>query len=160
MPPLLREPPWLRADRPGELPGFDVPVLATPEVLVWPQVLVHTQGGVTHTQPTLAQAAVYMPTPSPWLAPEQETLRFTRDEWGFPKSLGLKSTGAERLLADQALQPGDMELDPSCGLDSILLSPPAAHLALWNSYPNHGSRDWKASYVIPALLARMLPAPK
>ena len=154
LPPLLREPPWLRADRPGELPTFDVVVLATPAVLVWPEVLVHTYGGVTHTQSTLEQAAQYTPTPSPWLGTEQEELRFARDDWGFPKSLGLKTEAAQRLLAGQALEPGDMDPEPGCDLDSILLAPPAAHLALWNSYPSHGSRDWKASYVITALLAR------
>ena len=154
LPPLLREPPWLRVDRPGELPAFNVAVLATPEVLVWPEVLVHTYGGVTHTQSTLEQAAQYTPTPSPWTAPDKEELRFARDEWGFPKSLGLQAEAAQRLLAGQSLQPGDMDPEPGCDLDSILLAPPAAHLALWNRYPSHGSRDYKADYVIPALLAR------
>ena len=153
LPLLLRDPPWQRADRPKNLPAFDIPALVTPEVLVWPQPTTTTSGH-TQTPDSLEKAAQYTPTPSPWCAPEHEETRFRRDEWGFPKSLRLKAEGAQRLLAGRALQPGDMDAEPDGDLDNILLAPPVAHLALWNSYPSHSSRDWKASYVIPALLAR------
>jgi hypothetical protein len=139
LPPLLREPPWLRADRPGELPAFDVPVLATPEALVW------TQAVVWH-QTSREEAAKY--TPGIWRVPEN-------DEWGFPKTLGLKSAGAQRLLAGQPLQPGDIDTEAyKADFDDIIRSPEQAQLALWNCYPSASSRDWTANRVIPALFAR------
>lgn len=142
LPPLLRDPPWLRADRPGELPAFDVPVLATPEALVWPQVAEHDL-----TQSTQARAAKY--APRAWLhAPEN-------DEWGFPKTLALTAAGAQRLLGGQGLQPGDMDSAAYQGdFDDILRSPEQAQLALWNRYPSTRSRDWKANDVISALFAK------
>ncbi|MBP9061639.1 MAG: DUF4132 domain-containing protein, partial [Rhodoferax sp.] len=138
LPPLLRDPPWLRADRPGELPAFDVAVLATPEMLVWPQALVWHQS-------TQEEAAKYQP--SDWRVPEN-------DAFGFPKTLGLTPAGAQHLLTGQPLQPGDMDAAAfTANFDDILRSPEPARLALWNHYPSPASRDWATNRVIPALLA-------
>lgn len=138
LPPLLREPPWLRADRPGELPAFDMSVITTPEALAWPQPMVWRQS-------SQEQAAKY--TPSTWRVPEN-------DEWGFPKTLGLKPSVSQRLLAGQPLQPGDVdEAVFRVDFDDILRAPEPARLALFNSYPGMASRDWTATRVIPALLA-------
>ncbi|MBK7053081.1 MAG: DUF4132 domain-containing protein [Rhodoferax sp.] len=139
LPPLLRDPPWLRADRPGELPAFDVPVLSTPEALVWPQAVVWHQS-------SQEQASKYMP--SDWRVPEN-------DAWGFPKTLGLTPAGAQRLLAGEPLQPWDIDTQAfRVDFDDILRSPEPAQLALWNHYPSASSRDWTANRVIPALLAK------
>jgi hypothetical protein len=141
LPPLLREPPWLRADRPGELPAFDVLVLATPEVLVWPQVVANT--GYQSPQ---EQAVNY--SASSWSQPE-------KDEWGFPKILGLTPAGAQRLLAGQSLQQGDTHSESSdVDLNNILHSPEQAQLALWNYFSSLRRRDWFGERVITALFAK------
>ncbi|TAG36002.1 MAG: DUF4132 domain-containing protein [Polaromonas sp.] len=138
LPPLLREPPWLRADRPGELPAFDVPVITTPETLAWPQPTVWHQS-------SQEEAAKY--TPSTWRVPES-------DEWGFPRTLGLRPSVSQRLLAGQPLQPGDVdEAVFRVDFDDLLRAPEPARLALFNAYPGMASRDWTTTRVIPALLA-------
>jgi hypothetical protein len=139
-------PPWLRADRPGELPAFDVPVLATPEALVWPEVVAYNV-----RQCTQEQAAKF--SPSYWSQPE-------KDEWGFPKPLGLTSTGAQRLLAGQSLQQGDTHGEPlDVDLMNILHSPEQAQLALWDHFSSLRRRDWNAERVITALFAKFGTAP-
>lgn len=141
LPPLLREPPWLRADRPGELPAFDVSVLATPEELVWPQAFANPW-----YQSPQEQAANY--SASSWSQPE-------KDEWGFPKTLGLTPAGAQRLLAGQSLLQGDTQNEASdAELNDILHSPEKAQLALWNHFPSLRRRDWHGERVITALFAK------
>jgi hypothetical protein len=140
LPPLLREPPWLRADRPLPLPAFDVPVLPTPDALVWPD---QPEGPI----PSKKEAASYRPDSLP---------RSENDEFGFPSCLGLTPEGAQRLLAGFALEPGDIQnIQLFRGnFGHILYSPEQAQLALWNAYPGESGRDWNADKAIPALLAK------
>ena len=110
VPPILREPPWLRADRPGQLPVLEVAAIATPEALAWRQDLLERLKS----------------------APRQ--LNPQRDAHGFPVELKLTDAGARRLLAGQLLQDGDTSATYA-SMSLLFDAPQAAQLTLWNSFP-------------------------
>ena len=82
LPPILRDPPWLRADRPGQLPVLDVPAIVTPDALAWPADLLERVRVMSAQQPVedLAQWNSLPPDHwkfSPWsLDAEQVLARF------------------------------------------------------------------------------------
>ncbi len=135
LPELLREPPWLRKARPAALPVLAVDTLPLPDVLTW-------------TEAERAQAQkVEIP---PWVRNRKGGVD------GFPADLGLTPEGARRVRAGEPLQEGDLDSGeqrypvPA----SILVCPPAARLALWNSYPARRWNTWDDNWrVIRALLA-------
>lgn len=118
-PAVLRDPPWLRQDRPGALPVLQVAPIATPEAISWEA-----------SQLEQARAWKLGRTDPPL------------DAYGFPPELRLTPGGAQRLLAGEALQAGDTEAAYAF-IHHIHQAPPAAQLALWNTYP---SRLWTYSY--------------
>lgn len=135
LPDLLREPPWLRKARPSALPVLAIDALPLPDILNW-------------TDAERAQAQkVDVP---PWLRNRKGGVD------GFPADLGLTPEGARRLRAGEPLQAGDLDSGESRYPlpASILMCPPAARLALWNSYPARRWNTWDDNWrVIRALLA-------
>jgi hypothetical protein len=117
LPALLREPPWLRADRPGELPVLQVAAIPTPEAVAWPPGLREAalQADFSHRPFSLG--------------------RF--DANGFAAELNLGDEAGRRLLAGQPLRPEDCRAPlGDYGLaECLALAPAAAQVALWNSYP-------------------------
>lgn len=111
LPPILRDPPWLRADRPAELPVVEVAVIETAPAIDWPA-------------PMLArlQARWVQRTPA------------ESDAFGFPQQLQLSADGAQRLLAGLPLQAGDTQA-AYAWVSCVMESPHDAQLALWNSFP-------------------------
>lgn len=111
LPLILRDPPWLRADRPAEIPVVEVVPIAIPDAIDWPADLLAR----LHAR---------------WVPGTATAM----DKFGFPQQLQLSVGGAGRLLAGQPLQDGDTQAAyawVSCVKDSPL----QAQLALWNSFP-------------------------
>lgn len=135
LPDLLREPPWLRKARPAALPALAVEALPLPDRLTWTEAE--------------RQQALKVDLP-PWVRNRKGGVD------GFPADLGLTPEGARRLRAGEPLQTGDLDSGeqryplPAC----VLVCPPAARLALWNSYPARRWNTWDDNWrIIRALLA-------
>ncbi|ROZ74311.1 DUF4132 domain-containing protein [Ramlibacter sp. WS9] len=133
LPSILRDPPWLRADRPAELPAVEVAAIATAEAIDWPA-------------PLLARLqARWVRTPAS-----------ASDAFGFPQQLQLSAEGAQRLLAGQPLQAGDTQADYAW-ISCVMESPPDAQLALWNSFDRWHFSDLRHGEDILEVLARFGP---
>lgn len=138
LPPLLRDPPWLRADRPGELPVLQVEPILTPEAV--------------DLSPELRKAALELDVNHSSFKPR------TYDANGFATQLNFSDEDGRRLLGGQPLQPEDYPAPESrYGLEACLaLAPEAAQVALWNSYPAGwlSYASWEAGNPQHAMLAR------
>lgn len=142
LPPLLREPPWLRKARASELPTLALAAPVLPErITTLPEV-------------NAREAAIQ---PSHWLihrAPAAD-----REDY-FLAELKVAPAARARVLAGEALRPGDV--DPSAerywfggSVTLLLVLPERAALALWNGYPaQHWSSYENHGGPIRALLAR------
>ena len=140
LPPLLRDPPWLRKERAMELPTLAVPIVATPDRLEW------------SAQDSARHAA-------------HEPRSYRRTATGDPVAaafdrMRIVAAGRERVLAGQPLLAEDVQIGDRYfygeSPESALLMPDAAMLALWNSYP---ARYWMSHYsgnaaAVHAILAR------
>lgn len=121
LPPLLREPPWLRPGGRVELPVIDVPPAPVTE-------------SIALTDEITASARAWKG--QPWYGKYL-------DAHGFAKGLGLTDSGAAEVLRGEPLGAGGVrewhgrEAQPGM----VAIAPPQARLALWNSYPGkHWSR--------------------
>jgi predicted DNA-binding WGR domain protein len=135
LPPLLREPPWLRNARQQDLPVVEAESLPLEARLTWSddERDKARKYDVPHYQRNMA-------------AGEK-----------FPQNLRIKAEGAQRLLRGEPLQPGDVDQTTysSASPGSVLVSPEQSQLVLWNSYPASMWSSWYAGEgVIPALLAK------
>ena len=118
LPPLLREPPWLRKERATELPTLAVTAQATPDRFDW-----SPQDNARYAD---QQARPYRMGAGDPIAATFERLR-------------IGQVGRERVLAGQSLRPEDVNVGERYFYgelpDALLPLPDAAMLALWNSYP-------------------------
>ena len=136
LPPLLRDPPWLRKARNKPLPTLEVALPTGPGRLTW-----------TH-----AERQYYVDFyASRWRPPLAEGMSET--DYAFDK-LGIQPGARERVLAGEPLRAED--LGPyKAQLFPLMLLPDAAMLAVWNSLP---AQHWYLGYgkpdVISAVLAR------
>lgn len=121
LPPLLREPPWLKPGGQVTLPVLEVP--AAP-----------AQERIAFTDEITASANAWKG--QPWYGKYLDT-------HGFASGLGLTDSGGGELLRGEPLGAGGVrewhgrEAQPGM----VAIAPPQARLALWNSYPGkHWSR--------------------
>jgi len=140
LPPLLRDPPWLRKERATELPTLAVPVFATPDRFDW-----SAQDNARHAA--------------------HEVRSYRRNATDDPvaaafERMRIVPAGRERVLAGQPLQADDIQIGTRYyygeAPESALLLPDVAMLALWNSYP---AKYWVTYYsgnaaAVRAILAR------
>jgi predicted DNA-binding WGR domain protein len=139
LPPLLREPPWLRKARATELPTLAVEVVAPPERFDWSE-----QERARHA--------------------EYEVRGYRRNATDDPvaaafERLRIVPAGRARIAAGQPLQAGDIDIGGRYfygeSPESALLMPVPAMLALWNSYP---AKYWMSysgfAGAVRAILAR------
>lgn len=136
LPMLLREPPWLREDRPDALPVLEVQVIATPQVIAW-------EPG----QPEAALQADF----------SHDHTHNNRDAHGIPKALNLTDEGARRVLGGLLLRPQDFGESRGYSIaDAIAVAPEAAQVALWNSYPMDRMHyaNWSANNAFHLMLVR------
>lgn len=139
LPPLLREPPWLRKARASELPTLDVALRTTLERIEW-------------TPEVKAKHAAYQV--NPW-----RLQRASNPTDHALTEMQITPAGRARVMAGQWLQTDDIKLTKSYyygeSPEIVLIFPDAAGLALWNSYP---AKYWKYYYdpgdSIAAILAR------
>lgn len=119
LPPLLREPPWLRKARAAELPTMAVLAHATPDRIEW-------------SAETKAKYAAYQF--SPW-----RLQRAANPTEHAMTEMQITPAGQARVMAGQPLQADDIKLSKSYyygeSPEIVLIFPDAAGLALWNSYP-------------------------
>lgn len=135
LPALLREPPWLGKVRQGELPTVEVQTRTTPETIAWSD-----QERERASQFELPRNLRNMPLGE-----------------RFPQYLGIKASGAQRLLAGLPLEAGDVSIPQygSATPELVLASPQMAQLLLWNSYPAEHWSSWTDhARAVRALLAR------
>lgn len=119
LPPLLREPPWLRKERATELPTLAIEVFAPPDRLEW-------------SDEERARQAAF------------EVRSYRRNATDDPiaaafERMRIVPAGRARILAGQPLQADDIDIGGRYfygeAPESALLMPVPAMLALWNSYP-------------------------
>lgn len=136
LPPLLREPPWLRKERASELPTLDVAARATPDRIDWAPAdrerYAACEAGEYRRRHTLPQVLTNM--------------QITPD-------------GQARVMAGQPLHDGDVHVTREYfsgeAPEYLLMFPPAARLALWNSYPARYWYQWSDNESpIRAMLAK------
>ncbi len=135
LPPLLCEPPWLGKTRQGELPSVEVETQPTPESISW-------------SDQERERASLYVLPNNVRNMPAGEK---------FPQYLGIKASGAQRLLAGLPLEPGDVSTPQysSATPQLVLASPQRTQLLLWNSYPaEHWSMWSDHSKEVRTLLAQ------
>jgi len=139
LPPLLREPPWLRKARAADLPTLDIAARATPDRIEWaPETRARHAAHAIHP-------GYLKQTPSP-MAYAFDRMQVTPD-------------GQARVMAGQPLRPDDVKITATYFYghtpEAVLLFPEPAALALWNSYP---SKHWYSyhdtSGPVRAILAR------
>ncbi|WP_374564055.1 DUF4132 domain-containing protein [Ideonella sp.] len=130
LPPLLREPPWLRKARASELPTLDVAPRATPDRIEWTPEVKAKHAAYQVNAWRLKRAA----------NPTEHALT----------EMHVTPAGRARVMAGQWLQADDVQLTKSYysgeSPEIVLIFPDPAGLALWNSYP---AKYWY-SYVDPA----------
>ena len=139
LPPLLREPPWLRKARAADLPTLDIPARVTPDRIEW-AADERARHAALQVNPWYAKQ---LPSPTAHAMNEMQ----------------ITAEGQARVMAGQPLLPEDFKITKQYfygrapGL--VLLFPDAAALALWNSYP---SKHWYSysdvNAPIRAILAR------
>lgn len=138
LPPLLREPPWLRTARAAELPTLAIASPDMPDRIGW------------STQDIDLHAALQG--------------RLQRKTTGDPVAavfdqLHVRKTSRERLLAGHALRAEDLDLKDyyfGASPGALLLLPEAAMLALWNGLPGNFWSDWQDNAPgVRAILARV-----
>lgn len=134
LPPVLREPPWQRAERPGHLPAIETTPITTPDTCAWPR---------NWSKEVYAEHLDRLSRGAP-----------ERDAHGFPAKLKLSDANARRLLAGQALQAGEIG-EAYFGFDLIFQSPQAAWLALWNSCPPQALSLWDGPYGAATLIGAL-----
>ncbi|ROZ74313.1 DUF4132 domain-containing protein [Ramlibacter sp. WS9] len=136
LPDVLRAPPWLGRARQGELPVLAVTPQPLPDRLEWDEAALREARGFE----------------------VEHRLRNMPKGERFPQDLGLTASGAERLLAGQPLQGGDVKIDnyySRARPDLILASPQVAQLLLWNSFPPSSWALWaEPGPAVRAILAR------
>ncbi|KQU67146.1 MULTISPECIES: DUF4132 domain-containing protein [unclassified Rhizobacter] len=139
LPPLLREPPWLRKARAADLPTLDVAAHATPDRLGW-------------SPDERARHAAHQV--NPWRNKQSPS------PTGYAlNELQITPEGQVRVMTGQPLLPEDFKITRQYFYgqtpEVVLLFPEPAALALWNSYP---SKHWYSyndtSAPIRAILAR------
>lgn len=141
LPPLLREPPWLRKARATELPTLALDVPTLPD-------RIDTPADVKAREAALQ--------PSSWRinqAPAAGREKF------FLSELMITAAGQARVCAGQPLQPSDIAITQSywhgMSAEVLLLLPEATALAVWNSYPaQHWHTYDDAAGPVRAMLAR------
>ncbi|SHL98240.1 DUF4132 domain-containing protein [Rhizobacter sp. OV335] len=139
LPPLLREPPWLRKARAEDLPTLDITVRATPDRLVW-TAAERTRHAAHQVNPWRSKQA---PSPTAYALTEMQ----------------VTPEGQARVMAGQPLLPDNFKITKNYFYgqtpEVVLLFPDTAALALWSSYP---SKYWYSfsdnSAPIRAILAR------
>jgi predicted DNA-binding WGR domain protein len=139
LPPLLREPPWLRKARAVELPTLEVSVPERPEHIGW-------------SAEVKARHAAYQV--NAWRA-----RRATNPVEYALTEMQITPAGRARVLAGQPLQADDVKVTKQYfygeSPEVVLLLPDAAGLALWSSYPAKHWYSWgDTSAPINAVLAR------
>ena len=140
LPPLLREPPWLRKARASELPTLDIVPPALQDRIVW----------------TPEEKARYaMHAINPWRLQQQPS-----PQAYALNNMRIGSEGGARVMAGLPLQADDIELTQRYyygeSPEVVLLFPEAAALALWSSYP---AKYWytygDADGIIKAIVAKL-----
>lgn len=139
LPPLLREPPWLRKARAADLPTLDIPARATPDRVEW-AADERARHAALQVNPGYAKQ---LPSPTAHAMNEMQ----------------ITPEGQARVMAGRPLLPEDVKITKQYFYGQapgiLLLFPDAAALALWNSYP---SKHWYSysdtSAPIRAILAR------
>jgi predicted DNA-binding WGR domain protein len=130
LPPLLREPPWLRKARATDLPTLAVAPRPMPERLVW-------------TAADQSRHATFQ-VPA-WRANQARSAGLSAEDFAL-KELHIAAAARARLLAGEPLRDGDVKPAPgvgySCAPDLLLMLPDAVGLALWNGYPAMHWRVW------------------
>ncbi|HEY2926865.1 DUF4132 domain-containing protein [Piscinibacter sp.] len=139
LPPLLREPPWLRKARASELPTLEVAAQATPERIAW-------------TPDEKARHAAYKVNP-------YRAQRLPSPTEYALNELQVTPAGQARVMAGATLRPDDIKLTKPYfygeSPEVVLLFPDAAGLALWNSYPAKYWYTWSdTSAPVNAVLAK------
>ena len=152
VPPILREPPWLRTDRPGQLPVLEVAAIATPDALAWPPEL-------------LARLQTMPPRPEPdpvdelaqWnsLPPEH----WTFSPWNLDAQQLLARLGVAAIPGMVAVLSTHLGKWPAVALlmDTPLLAPRMAKLLRQSRMHRAGAIDWIAKFPRTAML-QALPA--
>jgi predicted DNA-binding WGR domain protein len=138
LPPLLREPPWLRKERATELPTLAVAIQATPDRFDW--------SAQDNARYAAQEARPYRRNASDPIAAAFDRLH-------------ILPAGRERVLAGQPLRAEDVNIGDRYfygeSPDSVLLLPDAAMVALWNSYPaKHWTSYSDNTAEVRAILAR------
>ncbi|MDO9436654.1 DUF4132 domain-containing protein [Hydrogenophaga sp.] len=137
LPPVLRDPPWLKKARAVELPTLDIPVRTVQERLVW-------------SDDERARYAAYTVRQQRRVPGANATERVLIE-------MHITAAGRARLAAGTLLQADDVQIPSSSyygkSPEVALLFDGAAGLALWNSYPSKRWQTYGARAPIQALLA-------
>lgn len=139
LPPVLREPPWLRKARASELPTLDVAAHATADRIEWTagEKARHAGHEVNsyraHRSPNPVESAL--------------------------NEMQITPAGQKRVMAGAPLQADDIKITKQYfsgeSVEVVLLFPDAAGLALWNSYPGKYWYTWGSVVAeVKAVLAR------
>src|SRR5438105_5658412 len=142
LPPVLREPPWLRKARQQDLPAFQLESMATAHKLEW-------------SDEEVAKAKNYA------LKSHRANVKQRN---GFADELRIGAAGAQRLrqgmpLLAEDLEPTEKYYGSRATADLVLLAPEPTRLLLWNSYPASEWCVWGDNEgAIRALLAQYATA--
>ena len=141
VPELLRDPPWLRKARAQELPTLALERLPLADTLQW----------------SAAQNEQYAKyEPNDWYLNRKPAK--VKAETHLLSELCIAEAAHARVLEGGALQPDDIVKRPyfyGAYIDLALLLPPAASLAVWNSYPAQLWNVWgEPERPVMALMAR------
>lgn len=149
LPPILREPPWLRADRPGQLPALEIAAIATPDALAWPAGLLERVRAM--------QAHVQVDDLAQWNSLPPEHWKF--GTWSLEAEQVLARFGVAAIPGMVAVLTTHLGKRPDIALlmDTPLLVPRMAKLLRQSRMHRAGAIEWITKFPRTTML-RALPA--